>query len=60
MASLYERRDKIAQEIKDREAFLKAIKPKFPYVDIDTGELYELNPPVKTSTSSYVVSFAKK
>lgn len=60
LASLYERRDKIAQEIKDREAFLKAIKPKFPYVDIDTGELYELNPPVKTSTSSYVVSFAKK
>lgn len=43
------------QYIKDREAFLKALKKPITEVD-DDGEIITVNPPVKTSTTSLVIT----
>lgn len=43
-------------KVKDRETFLKAIKDKLTIVNEDSGEITEIYPPVKSSTSSIKVT----
>jgi len=47
-------------KIKERQAFLKSIKEVEFIVDTRTGELCEIRPPKKTSSTSYVITFAKE
>lgn len=47
----------IQDQIKAREEVLKANKSKWIYVDEETGESFEVLPPVKTSNSSVKISF---
>lgn len=46
-------------KIKDREAFLKAIKDKATIVDERTGDVAEVYPPSKTSTTSLTINLKK-
>jgi hypothetical protein len=45
---------------KDREAFLKTIKESITTVDPQTGEVKTLFAPIKTSTTSYSITWHKK
>jgi hypothetical protein len=49
----------LGERIKDRQKFLKSIKDIEIVVDKVTGEICELRPPSKKSTSSYVITFPK-
>lgn len=43
----------LQKRIKDREKFLKSLKPEgFEYADSETGEVIKLYPPVKKSTTT--------
>ncbi|MFB6456541.1 hypothetical protein ACE38W_14805 [Chitinophaga sp. Hz27] len=44
---------------KQRETFLKGVSRMFIETDIETGESYEVYPPIKTSTSSFKVTLGK-
>lgn len=46
----------ISEEKKDRESFLKTIKDKLTLVDEDTGEVSEIFPPIKTSTTGIKIT----
>jgi len=52
--------DELNIKIKERQAFLKSIKEVEFIVDTRTGELCEIRPPQKTSSTSYVITFAKE
>jgi len=41
---------------KSREAFLKALKEPLPTYDPETGETYNINPPIKKSTTGIKIS----
>jgi hypothetical protein len=57
----YNNKIKEADEIKkSRETFLKNIKEKFTIVDEDTGETFEIHPPMKTSTTTYSINIPKE
>ena len=43
----------------ERERFLKSITAPMTIVDNETGEVYEVQPPKKTSTTSFSITFAK-
>lgn len=49
---LQDQLEKIKAKISDREAMLKAIKEPQMFVDEETGELFKVTPPVKTSTTT--------
>lgn len=50
---LIDRMNALQKRIKDREKFLKSLKPEgFEYVDSETGEVIKLYPPVKKSTTT--------
>lgn len=50
---LIDQMNALQKRIKDREKFLKSLKPEgFEYVDSDTGEVIKLYPPVKKSTTT--------
>lgn len=51
---------KLSEEKKEREKFLKSIKDMMIVVDATTGEVCEIKAPTKTSTTTYVVTFAKE
>lgn len=57
--SLKEQADKINEALKDREKYLKTIKQSKTEIDEESGEIYTILPPVKTSTTSYTVTFKK-
>lgn len=42
-----------------REAFLKTLQSKTNIVDEDTGEINEINPPIKSSTTTYQIKLQK-
>jgi hypothetical protein len=44
---------------KEREAFLKSITKAMTYVDDSTGEVVTIQPPIRQSTTSYTITFAK-
>ncbi len=48
--------DKAAEQLKEREAFLKALKQPITIVDEDSGEVVMVSPPVKTSTSGIKIT----
>jgi hypothetical protein len=52
LKSLYTRQDLIKESIKDKEAFLKAIKGHATLVIEETGEVVTVYPPVKRSTTT--------
>lgn len=45
------------EKMAEREKFLKNITAPMSVNDQETGEVYELNPPIKTSSSSIQVTF---
>ncbi len=51
--------DEISTERKDLEKVLKAMKEKRTEIDEETGEIIELFPPVKSSTTTVAVQFKK-
>ena len=50
----------IEEKLKEREALLKATKEPRTEVDEETGEVYTVNPPSKSSTTSYAITFKSK
>ena len=50
----------IEEKLKEREALLKATKEPRTEVDEETGEVYTVNPPSKSSTTSYSITFKIK
>jgi len=48
--------NRLKQQLKDREAYLKAVLKPVEETDEDTGEVYTIYPPVKTSTDGYEIS----
>ena len=55
---LKEQADLLDKEIKDRERFLKTIPPSgLTITDERTGEIVTLHPPVKTSTTTPVITW---
>lgn len=58
--TLNEKKKEIEEKIKERETFLKAVNPNgMTILDTDTGDISEILPPIKTSTSSYKVTLSK-
>lgn len=49
----------IEEKLKEREALLKATREPRTEVDEETGEVYTVNPPSKSSTTSYSITFQK-
>jgi hypothetical protein len=47
----------IKSTLKDRETFLKAIKEPLQMIDENSGEVYTIYPPKKTSTTTLKVTF---
>jgi hypothetical protein len=43
--------------LKERETFLKAIKQPMQMIDENSGEVYTINPPKKSSTTTLKVTF---
>lgn len=52
--------DALTEQIKEREAFLKALKERFTYIDESTGEIVTLYPPQRKSTTTYSITWSKK
>ena len=50
----------IEEKLKEREALLKATREPRTEVDEETGEVYTVNPPSKSSTTSYAITFKSK
>lgn len=50
-------RDELDNRIKDRQKFLRSIKDVEMVVDTRTGELCELRPPTKTSTTTFTIKY---
>ena len=50
----------IEEKLKEREALLKATREPRTEVDEETGEVYTVNPPSKSSTTSYSITFKIK
>jgi hypothetical protein len=48
------KQESINDELKEVEAILKANKSSWLYVDEETGETFEVKPPIKTSTTTIV------
>lgn len=49
----------IEEKLKEREALLKSTREPRTEVDEETGEVYTVNPPSKSSTTSYAITFQK-
>lgn len=58
LASLYNLRDEVDGKIKDREAFLKAIKEHAAIVSED-GEILTIYPPARSSKTTFKITFKK-
>ena len=50
---------KLTEQRKEREAFLKTLKERFTYIDESTGEIITLHPPQRKSTTTYAISWKK-
>lgn len=56
---LKEESDRISEQMKEREQYLKIIKGTKTEIDEETGEVYTLNQPTRTSTTSFAITFKK-
>lgn len=52
--------DELQTRIKDREKYLKALSAPKTELDEETGEVYKVSPPARTSTTTYVITFKKQ
>lgn len=52
--------EKIKAQMKERENFLRVITKPKTELDPDTGEVFTINPPARSSTTSYAVTFNKQ
>lgn len=60
LADLYNQQRELDGRVKFRESFLKAVPPEgIDMTDVDSGELYKIYPPSKTSTTTYKVTLSK-
>ena len=50
---------KLTEQRKEREAFLKTLKERFTYIDESTGEIITLYPAQRKSTTTYSISWKK-
>lgn len=50
----------IEEKLKERETLLKYTREPRTEVDEETGEVYTVNPPSKSSTTSYAITFKNK
>ena len=50
---------KLTELRKERGVFLKSLTKSMTIVDEDTGEVLTINPPIRQSTTSYTITFAK-
>ena len=57
---LSSKKAEIEEKLKEREALLKATREPRTEVDEETGEVYTVNPPSKSSTTSYAITFKIK
>lgn len=57
---LKEQAEQIQLKLKEREAILKQLKEKLVSVDVRTGEVIELFPPLKKSTTTIVITYPEK
>lgn len=59
-ANILKQEQEISKARKEREKYLSAItKPKTEF-NGETGEIYTLNPPVKTAKDSFIITFKKE
>ena len=56
---LKEESDRISEQMKEREKYLKIIKGTKTEIDEETGEVYTLNQPTRISTTSFAITFKK-
>lgn len=57
LTKLLEVKKDIDAQVKNRQEFLRKLTSMAFIPDTDTGELMEVHPPVKSSTTSYVINF---
>lgn len=50
----------VSEKVKERETFLKSLKKSVTIVNDETGEVSEIQPPVKTSTTNLVLTPIKQ
>lgn len=53
LLELYNEQSKLEEKIKERESFLKGLKALTIIVEQETGEIFNLYPPQKTSKTTY-------
>ena len=58
-ADLQRQLEDVKDRIKDRETFLKSIKKPLDVLDKESGEVTQIFPPIKTSTSTYKAELQK-
>lgn len=58
-SSIVEKIKPLDEDKKKREAFLKSLTKTLIETDPETGETFEVQPPIKTSTSSFKVTLGK-
>ena len=56
---LVEERKIIDEQCKEREKYLKTLSKSKTEIDEDTGDIFQLFPPAKQSTTSYSITFKK-
>jgi hypothetical protein len=59
LAELYAQNAELKKKISDREELLKKIKENLVTIDVRTGEVIEIKPPVKRSTTTLHVTYPK-
>lgn len=57
---MMQQKDELDARIKDRQKFLRSIKDREMIVDTRTGEVCELKPPSKTSTTTFSIKYPEE
>lgn len=60
LGALLVEKDSIDKQVKDRQELLRKLKDMILVPDPETGEICNVYPPVKKSTTSYVLTFNQK
>ena len=57
---LNKEKKEVDEKIKQRESFLKLVNTNKTEIDKETGEIYTIFPPARSSTTSYAITFKKQ
>ena len=57
---LNKEKKEVDEKIKQRESFLKLVNTNKTEIDEETGEIYTIFPPARSSTTSYAITFKKQ